>query len=75
MAVIAVPYISRLQLRLNVGEDENFNPLYRTRSFSNVKTGAENEDLYELAGEIADLQIHPLSMVRRVDEFELEDDE
>ena len=74
MAVTAIPVISRLQLRLNVGEDENFNPLYRTRSFANVKTDADNEDLFALASEISSLQIHPLNTVRRVDEYELEDE-
>ena len=74
MAVTAIPLTARLQLRLNTGLDENFNPVYRTRSHSNVKTSADNEDLFELAGEIAGLQEHTLDAVRRVDEYELEEE-
>lgn len=74
MAVTAIPLTARLQLRLNTGLDENFNPVYRTRSYSNVKTSADNEDLFELAGEIAGLQEHTLDAVRRVDEYELEEE-
>jgi hypothetical protein len=74
MAITATPLTARLQLRLNTGLDENFNPVYRTRSFSNVKTSANNEDLFELADEIASLQVHTLDAVRRVDEYELEEE-
>jgi hypothetical protein len=72
MAVNVIPVTARLQLRLNTGLDENFNPVYRTRSFSNVKPGADNEDLFELAQEIGMLQVHNLEAVRRLDEVELE---
>ncbi len=71
MAINVIPVSSRLQLRLNTGLDENLNPIYRNRSFSRVKTGADNEDLFELAEEISDLQIHTLEAVRRVNEVEL----
>jgi len=74
MAVTAIPVSSRLQLRLNTGFDENLNPVYRTRSFSRVKPGASNEDLFELAEEIGYLQVHTLEAVRRLDEVELEEE-
>ncbi|HSW35620.1 MAG TPA: DUF1659 domain-containing protein [Candidatus Limnocylindrales bacterium] len=73
MPITAVPIVTRLQLRLTVGEDANLNPIYRTRSFSNIKPAVGNEDLYALAQEIGGLQVHPLSAVQRVNEFELED--
>ena len=72
MAVNVIPVNARLQLRLNTGLDENLNPVYRTRSFSNVKPSADNEDLFELAQEIGLLQVHTLETVRRIDEVELE---
>jgi len=74
MAVNAVPLSARLQLRLNTGMDENFNPIFRTRSFSNVKPTADNGDLFDLAQEIGGLQVHTLDSVRRVDEVELEEE-
>jgi hypothetical protein len=74
MAVNAIPLTARLQMRLNTGLDDNFNPIYRTRTFSNIKTSADNEDLFELAEEIGSLQLHTLDAVRRVDEYELEEE-
>jgi len=73
MAVTVKPLATRLQLRLNTGLDENFNPIYRTRSYSNIKTDADNADLFDLAQELESLQVHPINSVRRVDEVELEE--
>ncbi len=73
MAVNINPIATRLQLRLNTGLDENFNPIYRTRSFSGVKPAAGNEDLFALAQELESLQVHTLNSVRRMDEVELEE--
>lgn len=73
MAINVIPVSARLQLRLNTGLDENLNTVYRTRSFSNIKTAADNEDLFELAQEIGLLQVHTLDAVRRVNEVELEE--
>ena len=72
MAVNVVPISARLQLRLNTGLDENMNPVFRTRSYSNVKPAADNADLHELAQELGTLQVHNIDSVRRVDEVELE---
>ncbi len=74
MPIDAIPLVSRLQMRLVTGLDENMNPIIRTRSFANVKTDATDQNLFELAQEMADLQVHTLSSVRRVNEFELEED-
>ena len=73
MAVTVKPLATRLQLRLNTGLDENFNPIYRTRSYSNIKTDADNADLFDLAQELESLQVHTINSVRRVDEVELEE--
>lgn len=73
MPVDVIPVSARLQLRLNTGLDENLDPVFRTRSFSNVKPGADNASLFELAQEIGSLQVHAVDSVRRVDEVELEE--
>lgn len=73
MAVNTVPVSARMQMRLNTGLDEHFDPIYRTRSYSNVKTGTGNEDLFTLAQEMGSLQVHELTAVLRVDEVELEE--
>lgn len=74
MPLTVIPIGSRLQLRLNTGLDENFHPIFRTRSYSNVKHAAANADLHELAQEIGSLQEHTIDSVRRVDEVELSDE-
>ncbi len=75
MAVVAVPLQSRLQLRLNVGTDDQGNPILRTRTVSNVKPQAGHEALYLTGQELAALQIYTLEVIRRVDEMDLEEAE
>jgi len=58
---------------LNTGLDEDFNPIYRTRSYSNIKTDADNVELFALAQDLESLQVHTVNSVRRVDEVELEE--
>jgi hypothetical protein len=73
MPVTAIPIVTRLVLRLNTGLDENFNPVYRNRTWSNIKPSSSITDLHELAQEMAVLQVHTLESVRKVDENELEE--
>ncbi len=73
MDVTVNPLACRLQLRLNTGLDADLNPIYRTRSFSNLKPETDNGELFELAQEIGSLQVHSINAVRRVDEVELEE--
>lgn len=75
MAVAAIPIGTQLILRLNTGLDEDMKTIYRNRTYSNVKPTATNVNLFELAEEIAYLQIHTMEQVRRSDvnglEFEV----
>ncbi|NLO90134.1 MAG: DUF1659 domain-containing protein [Clostridia bacterium] len=71
MAVNAVPQGSRLCLILQVGTDEIGNPVYRTRSYSGVKPEASDQDVYDVAMVLADLQELPLVEVLRVNNIEL----
>jgi len=48
MAFSKVFLSKNLQLKLNTGLDENFNPIYKTRTWANVKANATDEDLFEL---------------------------
>ena len=73
MTVNAIPTQTRLIMRLNTGFDEDLNPKFRNRSFSNVKPSASNAHLYELAAEMASLQVHTLSTISRADTAELEE--
>lgn len=75
MAVSAVPLVSRLQLRLLLGYNDDGSPILRTRSYSNIKPSASHEALFDTGQELAGLQEHTLELVRRVDEMELEEEE
>lgn len=74
MAVIVTPLTSRLQLQLITGSTPEGKPIFRTRSYSNIKTDAENEDLFLTGQELADLQQHQLDTIKRLDEMELEEE-
>ncbi len=70
MPVQALPGYSRLQLRLQVSSDPN-NPIYRTRTYANVKPDSSSEDLYQVASALGNLYEFEVSNIIRVDEVEL----
>jgi len=71
MPVITNPVGSRLQLRFMVGQDAQGNPIYRSRSYSNVKPAASDDDLFAVGNALAGLQQHTLDEVRRISEYVL----
>ncbi len=73
MSVTVIPVGTRLTMRLNTGLDENMNPVYRNRSFHNIKASASNADLFDVASQLGLLQVHAVDAVRRADENELEE--
>lgn len=63
---------SSLQLILNDGIDEGSGqPIYRTKSFNNVKTTANAEQLYAVSTAMAALQELPLYNVQRRDNSDI----
>ena len=67
-----VPYNSRLSLIFQTGVDPNSGaPILKTKSFSNVKHDATDDDIYAVATGLADLQKHPLYEVQRIDRGKL----
>ncbi|HHV07316.1 MAG TPA: DUF1659 domain-containing protein [Firmicutes bacterium] len=73
MAVERTPEVSRLQLQLQTGIDEDNKPIVKNRSFSNVKADAADEDVHAVAQSLAGLQQHPLLTVRRIDTSALDE--
>ena len=71
MAVVSTPINSSLRILVETGVDENDKPIYRTRSYNNVRTEAVDEDLMSVANQLADIQIHPVHAIRRTMESEL----
>lgn len=74
MAVNKVPTGSVLRLELNVGIGDNGNPVYRTKSLNNVKPAATDQDLFDVAAAIADMQDYTLNGISRVDSAQLAED-
>ncbi len=72
MSVIKVPIRGDLSMILNYGLDGEGKPILKSRSFRNVKTGADIEDLFELAHEMGDLMDPTLQQVNQYELSELE---
>lgn len=71
MAVTANQADSKLKLVFNAGVDENNKDIMKNRTYANVKTTATNENLYNLAVSISDLQSYELSNIVRYEEYQL----
>ncbi|MCL6560286.1 MAG: DUF1659 domain-containing protein [Firmicutes bacterium] len=71
MAVLATPVDSSLQIIVQTGVDGNNKPVYKTRSYARVKTDATDQNVMDVAAQLAGLQAHPVNSIRRVIETEL----
>ncbi|MDD3612907.1 MAG: DUF1659 domain-containing protein [Caldicoprobacterales bacterium] len=71
MALSINPISCRLQLQLDYGVDEAGRAISRSKSYSNVKPDASNQDIFDTAMAIAGLQSYPVTAVRRIDQSEL----
>jgi len=73
MAVQAIPADTDLVLRLQTGVNENGDPVFTNRRYGNVKTDATDQALYDVAAQIAGLQVHTLNSVMRDDRAYIEE--
>ncbi len=71
MAVNKVPAGTILRLKLQVGVDEQGNPVYRNRNMRYVKFEAVEQDLFDVAQSLAGLQEYTLAAVQREDNANL----
>lgn len=71
MPVNKVPVGTVLRLELQTGVDASGNPVYRNRSLNNVKPGAVDQDLYDVAVALAGLQEYSLNSVTRIDRAQI----
>lgn len=71
MPVTKVQNNSVLRLELQVGVNAGGNPVFRTKSLSNVKPGASDQNLFDVAAALADLQEYPLNDIARIDSAQL----
>ncbi len=74
MAVNVTPLNSKLQMRFQVGLNEDGKPIIRSKTFGGLKSDALNENVYNAAQSLAGLQVNDVAAVRRIDEVELTED-
>ncbi|NLY68053.1 MAG: DUF1659 domain-containing protein [Tissierellia bacterium] len=70
MAVVDVKNNTRLKIELDGGFEGNRHVL-KSKTFSRIKTDANNEDLFQAAHSLASLQSLPLYKVKKLEEIEL----
>lgn len=71
MAVVKTPTNSVLRIQLQTGVNAEGDPIYRNRSFNNIKANALDQDLFDVADVLAGLQQHTLVAIMRVDNAQL----
>lgn len=71
MAIIANQADSKLKLVLNAGVDVNNKDIIKSKTFANVKPTVTNENLFNLAVSMSDLQAYTLSNIVRYEEYQL----
>ncbi|HOB21000.1 MAG TPA: DUF1659 domain-containing protein [Candidatus Atribacteria bacterium] len=71
MALESRPLNTRLQLQLDLGQNEDGRRITRTRTYSSIDPEATDQDVYDVAMALAGLQSHGVIAVRKVDQTEL----
>ncbi len=71
MAIIANQADSKLKLVFNAGLDEENKDIMKNKTIANVKPAVTNENLYNLAVSMSDLQSYTLSKIVRYEEYQL----
>jgi hypothetical protein len=73
MAVLSTPLTSSMVLQVQTGVDGEGNPVYKNRTYNRVKTSADDQNIFDVALALADLQKNTLSAVSRIDKEDLSD--
>jgi len=64
------PMPVRLQIQLDMGQDQNGRRITRTRSLNRIKPEISDEDLYNIATALALMQSHPVVAIRKTSQFD-----
>ncbi|WP_291637202.1 DUF1659 domain-containing protein [Clostridium sp.] len=71
MAVVSTKVSSALKLTMKVGVDENGKDQYATKTMSNLKVTAVDEDVFAIGQAISNIKTYPLFGIDRQDQFSL----
>ncbi|MGM7700872.1 DUF1659 domain-containing protein [Pseudalkalibacillus sp. Hm43] len=62
---------SRLTITFDAGVDHEGKPVYKRKSFTNIKTSATHDQLFDMVQALAPLQQYPVSQIERSNSFDL----
>lgn len=63
--------VTKLRLTFEAGMNEKGEPVYKAKTFNNIKTSATTDQLFQTANAIAALCIDPLYSVERNDSLDI----
>ena len=71
MAVISTPNASSVKVKFDQGADLNGDRIIKTKTYSNIKSSALDDDIMSAVKAIEGLQQHTLNGVNRIDNSSL----
>ena len=71
MAVVSTKVASALKITMKVGVDENGKDEFVTKTLSNLKVTAVDEDIFKVGQAISNIKTYPLAALERQDQFSL----
>ena len=71
MAVVSTKVASALKLTMKVGVDENGKDKFATKTLSNIKVTAVDEDIFAVGAAISNIKTYPLFGIDREDVYSL----
>jgi len=71
MALESRPLNARVQIRFDLGTDEDGKKLTAAKSLSNIKADAPDQDIYDVVSALTALQGYPVVGIRKVEQSDL----
>ena len=71
MAVVSTKVASALKLTMKVGVDDSGKDKFVTKTLSNIKVAAVDEDIFAVGQAISSMKTYPLFGLDREDQFSL----
>lgn len=68
---VSNPVDTNIRLVFSAGVNEEGKPLYKGRTYGNIKINADNDQIFRAAQAIASLSANPLFAIERVDRSEI----